>query len=196
MALSMLLGVGSDGAVTRLSTQLNGRASRPRGWRASTAARAGARELRGSWLRISTTTAPATSSPPDRAAHESRWPLQAAVSAPRAAAARGISAAADLDGDGRLELVGAARRRRRRGPGEGAEELSVAGAFGPARSRRPAISGSIRSALAARSRCERGCTSRSRSSPRRSCTSALARRRVQRSPASRGPTASCSRSST
>ena len=62
---------------------------------------------RGSWSRISTTTAPATSSPPGRAAHESLWPRRTAVSARRSGGQLpgGITAAADLDGDGRLELV-------------------------------------------------------------------------------------------
>ena len=107
-----VLGVAADGTVTRLSTQLNGssfeaaRVARVRshrqGWR---------RGPRGCWSRISTTTAPAISSPPGRPAHESL--LASPGGSFRQASGDqlpgGITSAADLDGDGRLELVAAAR---------------------------------------------------------------------------------------
>ena len=89
---------------------------------------------------------------------------------------------ADLDGDGRLELIGVDRRRtagpRRRARGA---KLSLAGRSARAPRRRPAISASTRSASAARSSCDPACTCRSRSSRRRSCTSASARRPAPRS---------------
>ena len=77
----------------------------------------------------------------------------------------GIAAAADLDGDGRLELVGRERRRRARRPGERDRRRITGRRSGRAPRPRPAISASTRSASAARSRCAPACTCRSRSSP-------------------------------
>ena len=192
-----VLGIGSDGTVTRLSTQLNGSSfEAARVARFDAAVRAGAGQR----------AAPGGGSRQQRRRRPHR--LRAGRFTNRSGLARrqlppGERPAARRDhrrgGSGRRRAPrarGAARRRRRRGPGEGSEELPVAGDSAARGRPPPATSGSIRSASAARSKCEPGCTCRSRSSPRRSCTSAWAKPRAQRSPASPGRTASCSRSST
>ena len=88
----------------------------------------------------------------------------------------GVHAIADLDGDGRLELIGLAQGTPARATSTGSR--SRTGGRCSARAPRPrrAISASTRSASAARSRCAPGCTCRSRPSPRRSSTSASASR--------------------
>ncbi len=113
-----------------------------------------------SWPPISTTTARSIWSCPGATAPRSL--LGDGAGAIRAAAGSPIGAdvraAADLDGDGRLELIALAGGQPVVAERQGDTRLRLAGRCGRRRRPPPAISASTRSASADRSRCGPACT--------------------------------------